>query len=102
MEISKFTTRTQEAIAAAIQSATGAGHSQLEATHLLSSLLTQSDTLVKPLLEAAGVSPEAVRAATDAELSRLPAATGTTVAAPSYSRSALQALTTSQDVAAEM
>src|SRR4051794_509866 len=102
MEISKFTTRTQEAIAAAIQSATGAGHSQLEASHLLSSLLDQSDTLVKPLLEAAGVSAEAVRAGAEAELTRLPAASGSTVAAPSYSRTAIQALTTSQDIAAEM
>src|SRR5688500_16844896 len=102
MEISKFTTRTQEAIAQAIQEATGAGHSQLEAVHLLDALLRQDDTLVRPLLEAAGVSPTEVAQATRAELKKLPAATGSTVAAPSYSRSAIQALTSSQDIAAEM
>ena len=76
MEIAKFTTRTQEAIAAAIQAATGAGHSQLEAIHLLASLLDQDQTLVKPLLEAAGVQPSAVAGSVQAELRRLPAASG--------------------------
>ncbi len=102
MEISKFTTRTQEAIAAAIQAATGAGHTQLEGVHLLDVLLGQSETLVRPLLQAAGVPVDAVAAAVRVELGRLPAATGSTVAAPSYSRSAIQALTESQNIAAEM
>ena len=102
MDISKFTTRTQEAIAGAVQAATGAGHRQLEAVHLLSALLSQQDTLVRPLLVAAGVDPETVAAGVRAETGRLPAATGSTVAAPTYSRAAVQALTASQDVAAEM
>jgi ATP-dependent Clp protease ATP-binding subunit ClpB len=102
MDISKFTTRTQEAIAAAIQAATGTGHTQLEGVHLLDALLGQSDTLVRPLLDAAGVPADAVAASVRAELGRLPAATGSTVAAPSYSRSAIQALTESQNIAAEM
>jgi ATP-dependent Clp protease ATP-binding subunit ClpB len=102
MEISKFTTRTQEAIAGAIQDATGAGHTQLEAIHLLAALLDQDDTLVKPLLEAAGVEPSTVRGTLQTELRRLPAATGSTVAAPSYSRAAVQALNESQAIAAEL
>src|ERR687890_755789 len=102
MDISKFTTRTQEAIAGAIHSATGAGHRQLEAVHLLSALLGQQDTLVRPLLAAAGVDPESVAAAARAETGRLPSATGSTVAAPTYSRAAVQALTASQDIAAEL
>jgi ATP-dependent Clp protease ATP-binding subunit ClpB len=102
MEISKFTTRTQEAIAAAVQQASGQGHTQLEAVHLLAALLDQSDTLVKPLLEAAGVDPASVTGAVRAEVGRLPAASGSTVQGPSYSRSALQALTESQNIAAEM
>ncbi len=102
MDISKFTTRTQEAIAGAIQTATGSGHRQLEAVHLLGSLLDQQDTLVRPLLTAAGVDPDALAAATRAEVGRLPTATGSTVAAPAYSRAAVQALTASQDAAAEL
>src|SRR4051794_16474630 len=102
MEISKFTTRTQEAIAAAIQSATAAGHSQLEAVHLLAALLGQKDTLVTPLLEAAGVAPAELTPAVQTELQKLPSASGTTVSAPSYSRAAVQALNESQNIAAEM
>src|SRR3712207_5648833 len=102
MDISKFTTRTQEAIAGAIQAATGAGHRQLEAVHLLDALLAQQDTLVRPLLTAAGVDPETVAAAARTETGRLPSASGSTVAAPTYSRAAVQALTVSQDIAAEL
>src|SRR3954447_6323041 len=102
MDSSKLTTRTQEAIAAAIQAATGSGHSQLDAVHLLAALLDQDDTLVKPLLRAAAVDPEALARAVRAEVQRLPAASGSTVSAPSYSRAAMQALTTAQDIAAEM
>src|SRR3954453_16464171 len=102
MDASKLTTRTQEAIAAAVQAATGSGHSQLDAVHLLVALLDQDDTLVKPLLRAAGVDPDAVVGAARAEVGRLPAAAGSTVSAPSYSRAALQTLTSAQDTAAEM
>ena len=102
MDISKFTTRTQEAIAAAIQSANTSGHSQLEALHLLAALLDQHDTLVRPLLTAAGVRVDEVTAGVTDELKRLPAASGATVAAPSYARAAVQALTSSQEVAAEL
>jgi len=65
-------------------------------------LLDQDDTLVKPLLRAAGVDPDTVAAAVRAEVGRLPAAAGSTVSAPSYSRAAMQVLTTAQDIAAEM
>ena len=102
MDIAKFTTRTQEAIAGAIQAATDAGHRQLEALHLLDALLGQQEALVRALLSAAGVDPDAVAAATRTEVGRLPSATGSTVAAPAYSRAAVQALTTSQEVATEL
>jgi len=102
MDISTFTTRAQEAIAGAIKAATGAGHSQLEAVHLLAALLDQDDTVVRPLLEAAGAPLDAVAAATRAELGRLPAASGSTVAAPSYSRALVQVLNTAQGIAAEL
>ncbi len=102
MEISKFTTRTQEAIAAAIQAATGRGNTQLEALHLLEALLGQSDTVVPPLLEAVGVQPAALAAAVSTEVGRLPAASGATVSAPTYSRGAVNALNLSQQIADSM
>src|SRR3712207_3975510 len=102
MDISKFTTRTQEAIAGAIQAGSGAGHRQSEAVPLPSALLGPHDTLGRPLLTAGGVDPETGAAATPSEAGRLPSATGSTVAAPTYSRAAVQALTASQDIAAEL
>jgi ATP-dependent Clp protease ATP-binding subunit ClpB len=102
MDASKFTTRSQEAINAAIQSSATSGHAQVEAAHLLAALLAQPESISQPLLQAAGVAPATVAAGVEAELKRLPAASGSTVGAPSYSRAALQILTKAADVAAEM
>ncbi len=102
MDASKFTTRSQEAINTAISTANAGGHPQVEAVHLLAALLAQPDGIARPLLEAAGVQPAAVVAGVEAELKRLPAASGATVGAPSYSRAALQVLSSAGDIAAEM
>ncbi|HET6652874.1 MAG TPA: ATP-dependent chaperone ClpB [Nocardioides sp.] len=102
MDASKFTTRSQEAINTAISTANAGGHPQVEAVHLLAALLSQPDGIARPLFEAAGVQPTAVVAGVEAELKKLPAASGATVGAPSYSRAALQILSTAGDIAAEM
>jgi ATP-dependent Clp protease ATP-binding subunit ClpB len=102
MDASKFTTRSQEAINAAIQSAAAAGHAQVEAAHLLTALLGQPEGITHPLLKAVGVAPATITAGVGGELERLPKVSGTTVGAPSYSRAALQILTKAADVAAEM
>ena len=96
MDASKFTTRSQEAINTAISTAASGGHAQVEAVHLLAALLAQPEGIARPLFEAAGVQPAAVIAGVEAELKKLPAASGSTVAAPSYSRAALQILATAQ------
>jgi ATP-dependent Clp protease ATP-binding subunit ClpB len=102
MDASNFTTRSQEAINTAISTANAGGHPQVEAVHLLAALLSQPDGIARPLLEAAGVQPATVVDGVEAELKRLPAASGATVGAPSYSRAALQMLSSAGDIAAEM
>ncbi len=102
MDASKFTTRSQQAINAAIESAASAGHAQVEAVHLLDALLRQPEGIIHPLLQAVGATPSAVESAVRAELRRLPAASGSAVAAPSYARAALAVLTRAADIAAEM
>ncbi len=102
MDASKFTTRSQEAISTAISTANSAGHAQVEAVHLLAALLAQPEGIARPLFEAAGVQPQQVISGLEAELKKLPAASGTTVGAPSYSRAALQILSKAGDIAAEM
>jgi ATP-dependent Clp protease ATP-binding subunit ClpB len=102
MDASKFTTRSQEAINAAISAAATTGHSQVEAAHLLAALLAQPEGIIHPLLQAVGVPPATVAAGVEAELRKLPAVSGSTVGAPTYSRAALQILAKAADIAAEM
>ncbi len=92
MDVSKFTRRSQEAVAAAIQLATSAGNPMVERAHLLGALLAQPDGIAVPLLQAAGVDAAAVTTANADALRRLPTATGSSVASPSYARSTVQAL----------
>ena len=51
-----FTVKTSEAVAAAMQAATSAGHNELTSHHVLSELVKQNDTMVLPLLTKVGVS----------------------------------------------
>jgi ATP-dependent Clp protease ATP-binding subunit ClpB len=102
MDASKFTTRSQEAVTAASQLATSAGHAQVEAAHLLAGLLNQPDGVARSLVERAGVDPATVSTALEAELERLPAAAGSTVAAPSASGALQRVLAKAVDIAAEM
>jgi ATP-dependent Clp protease ATP-binding subunit ClpB len=102
MDASKLTTRSSETVNAAISASTAAGHAQVEAVHLLAALLAQPEGIIHPLLESVGVQPSAISAGVEAELRRLPAASGSTIGAPSYSRAALQILNKAADIASEM
>ncbi|MGQ0574495.1 MAG: ATP-dependent chaperone ClpB [Pseudonocardia sp.] len=96
------TTRTQQAISAAVQAAALAGNPDVGPTHLLGALLAQGDGIAAPLLAAAGADVAAVRAELTALGNRLPSAAGSTVAAPQLSRDALAAITAAQQLATEM
>jgi len=102
MDASKLTTRSAQAVNAAIESSVTAGHAQVEALHLLDALLRQPEGIIHPLLQAVGAQPAAVEAGVRTELGRLPAASGTSVGAPSYSRAALAVLTKAGDIADEL
>jgi len=96
------TTKTQQAISTAVQSATTAGHADVRPAHLLSALLGQSDGITAPLLQAVAADPAAVRADTEALLKRIPAAAGATVSAPQLDRAAVRALSAAQQLAEAM
>jgi ATP-dependent Clp protease ATP-binding subunit ClpB len=96
------TTKTQQAISAAVQAASLAGNPDVGPTHLLGALLAQGDGIAAPLLTAVGADPAAVRAELTALGNRLPSAAGSTVAAPQLSRDALAAITAAQQLATEM
>ncbi len=96
------TTKTQQALSTAVQSATTAGHPDVRPAHLLSALLNQADGIAVPLLQAVGADPATVRAGAEALLRRLPSAAGASVAAPTLDRAAVRALSAAQQLAGEM
>ena len=55
------TTKTQQALSAAVQAAASAGNSDVRPAHILVALLDQSDGIAAPLLKAVGVDPSTVR-----------------------------------------
>lgn len=72
----KLTTKSQEAIAQALTSATQAGNPQLEPTHILAALLDQKDGIANVLLEAVGANRGDIAQRTRAQLATLPGVTG--------------------------
>ncbi|MDQ3887160.1 MAG: ATP-dependent chaperone ClpB [Actinomycetota bacterium] len=96
------TTKPQAAISSAVQAATVAGNPDVTPVHLLGALLAQADGIAAPLLAAVGTNAEAVRTELESLARRLPAATGTTVAAPQLDRDAVRCLTHAQQLATEM
>src|SRR3954462_8322633 len=102
MDSYKLTTKSQEALSTAVQSAATAGHPHVEPIHLLLALLAQTDGIARPLLEAAGADGSVVATQAKAVLDRLPAATGATVAAPGLSRPAIAVVNAAAEVASSL
>jgi ATP-dependent Clp protease ATP-binding subunit ClpB len=102
MDLSSYTTRSQQALAAAVQAAAASGNPAVEPAHLLDALLSQSGGTAAPLLAAAGVDSQLVAQQLKDELGRLPAASGPSVANPTLSRSSHEVLQRAQDLAAQL
>jgi ATP-dependent Clp protease ATP-binding subunit ClpB len=71
-----WTTKTAEAISAAMQAATLAGHSELTPHHLLAELVKQDGTVVSPVLAKLGLPVNKVAEKCAGTLSKLPIVTG--------------------------
>ncbi|ONI72933.1 ATP-dependent chaperone ClpB [Actinosynnema sp. ALI-1.44] len=96
------TTKTQQAVSAAVQAATVAGNPDVSAAHLLAALLAQGDGLTAPLLTAVGADPRVIGKELEKVLSALPAATGATVSQPNLNAEAARSLSQAQKLATEM
>ncbi|MEV7212223.1 ATP-dependent chaperone ClpB [Kitasatospora cineracea] len=92
MDASKFTSKTQEALSSAIRQASAAGNPDVKPVHILLALLDQPEGLARPLLEAVGADAGRVTAAARQQAAALPAAQGSTVAAPNLARDTLAVL----------
>ncbi|WP_371480468.1 ATP-dependent chaperone ClpB [Kitasatospora sp. NBC_00315] len=93
MDASKFTTKTQDALSAAIRQAGAAGNPDVKPVHILLALLEQPEGIAGPLLEAVGADAGQVTAEARRQLTALPSASGSTVAAPQLARDTLAVLT---------
>ncbi|GAB3569317.1 ATP-dependent chaperone ClpB [Spelaeicoccus albus] len=85
----KFTTKAGEVLSAAMQKASSAGHAQVGPEVLALALLQQTDGVADALLTASGVDVEAATGRVKGLVSALPAASGSSVAAPQMSRQGL-------------
>ncbi|HEX8311687.1 MAG TPA: ATP-dependent chaperone ClpB [Chthoniobacteraceae bacterium] len=76
MRIDRFTQKMQEALQAAQDAASKAGHSEISNEHFLLALLEQGEGITRPLLEKIGVTPRNLEDALRADLSRRATAHG--------------------------
>jgi ATP-dependent Clp protease ATP-binding subunit ClpB len=91
-----MTTRSQQAVSSAATSAAERGNPAIEPAHLAVALLDDADGLPRPLLQAVGVDPMTIRAEVQRVIDRLPAASGSSVGAPSGSRALLGVLSAAE------
>ncbi|MCM3895973.1 MULTISPECIES: ATP-dependent chaperone ClpB [Gordonia] len=95
------TTKTQQALSAAVQAAAAAGNPDVRPAHILVALLDQSDGIASPLLKAVGVNPSTVRAQAQAMVDRAPTVSSAS-AQPQLSRESIAAITAAQQLASEL
>ena len=96
------TTKTSEAMQAALQQASANGNPDIRPAHLLVAILDQADGVAAPVLTATGVDPKTVLAEAQKLVDGYPKASGSNLANPNFNRDALNALTASQELAGEL
>ncbi|MGV9827641.1 ATP-dependent chaperone ClpB [Gordonia sp. NPDC003429] len=95
------TTKTQQALSAAVQAAAAAGNPDVRPAHILVALLDQSDGIASPLLKAVGVDPSSIRAQAQAMVDRAPTVSSAS-AQPQLSRESIAAVSAAQQLATEL
>lgn len=95
----KLTVKAQEAVGGAQGLAAENGNPEVDSLHLLHALISESDGIVKPVLDRIGVDHGQLRGLIDTELSRLPKVTGGSNPQPNQGlMQLLQAATREADV----
>ena len=96
------TTRTAEALQAALQDASKRGNPDIRPAHLLVALLEQADSIASPVIQAVGADPDQVLTRARSLVGGYPTATGQQMANPQFNRDSLNALTTAQELAGQL
>jgi len=94
-----LTTRSQQAVSAAVRTAAEKGNPAVEPAHLAAALLDDEQGLARPMVQAVGVDPALLAREIDALIATLPAAAGATVSAPQPSRTFLAVLSAAERAA---
>ena len=102
MDTNKLTTKSRDAVSAALRNALTAGNPNAEPSHLLHALLTVPGNTVAPLLQAVGADPTVVDAAAQGAIAKLPAAKGSSVSQPQLSGSFARVLADAENRAEQM
>ncbi|WP_018117880.1 ATP-dependent chaperone ClpB [Corynebacterium mastitidis] len=96
------TTKTSEALQAALQRASSLGNPDIRPAHLLVAILEQSEGIASPVLQAVGVDTASVVREATRLVEGYPRAQGSNMANPNFNRDALNALTAAQELAGEL
>src|SRR3954452_7494328 len=75
MQFDRFTTKSQEALQAAVGLAASRRHTEVQPEHLLAVLLEQQEGVIPPVLRKVGPSPDEIRRVVNAALDALPTIT---------------------------
>src|SRR6476661_3470494 len=76
LDPNKWTNKTQQAVAAAMESARTNANPELTPDHLLGALLRQDDSIVLPVVQKLGLAPLMLRNRADEAVAKLPKAYG--------------------------
>ena len=102
MDTNKLTTKSRDAVSAALRNALTNGNPNAEPSHLLHALLMVPGNTVAPLLQAVGADPAVVDAAAQGAIAKLPTAKGSSVSQPALSGSFARVLADAENRAEQM
>ncbi len=102
MDTEKLTTKSRDAVSAAVREALTAGNPQAEPQHLLHGLLLVPENTVAPLLKTVGADPAQIDAAAVTAIGKLPSSSGSSVAQPTLSGSFARVMADSETRAQKM
>ncbi|SHI85115.1 ATP-dependent Clp protease ATP-binding subunit ClpB [Tessaracoccus bendigoensis DSM 12906] len=102
MNTERLTTKSRDALTAAVRQALTKGNPNTEPEHLLHGLLLTPDNTVGALLEAAGADPAVVDNAAVLAIGKLPSTSGTSVSQPALSGPLARVLAQAETLADEL
>ena len=102
MNTEKLTTKSRDAVTAAVRQALTAGNPSAEPVHLLHGLLLTPDNTVGALLSAVGADPATIDARAAEAIARQPSSTGSSVTQPTISGALARVLAMAETLAEKL